>query len=240
MARPVRIQRTLTIYVGSLDGGVMDTDQESQQSVAAVIFDFGGVISDDPFRMMAAQAASFGFDISEFASIGVGYGDYGDGDHPWHRLERGEIEVDAYEQAVDAMARDRGHDGFPPLQVDLILSQVLVIRPAMLKLLDDLRAQGIATAILTNNVRALGAWRDFADWDQLVDAVIDSCEVGMRKPEHRMFHHACELLGVAPTEALFLDDMDANVKAAEEVGLTAVLVTDPADAIATVRQFLKR
>jgi putative hydrolase of the HAD superfamily len=218
----------------------MDTDQESQQPVTAVIFDFGGVISDDPFRMMAAHAVSQGFELGEFAAIAVGYGDYGQGDHPWHRLERGEIEVAAYEQAVVALARDRGHEGFPPLPVDRILSQALVVRPAMLELLGDLRAQGIATAILTNNVRALGAWRDFADWDQLVDAVIDSCEVGMRKPEHRMFHHACELLGVAPTEALFLDDMDANVKAAEEVGLTAVLVTDPADAIATVRQFLKR
>lgn len=218
----------------------MESDQESHEPIAAVIFDFGGVISDDPFKMMAGHAGSLGFEIGEFASIAVGFGDYGNGDHPWHRLERGEIEIEAYEQAVGAMARDRGHDGFPPLPVDLILGLALTVRPEMLELLADLRAQGIATAILTNNVRALGAWRNSADWDQLVDAVIDSCEVGMRKPEHRMFNHACELLGVSPAQAVFLDDMQANVDAAAEVGLTSILVTDPADAIATVHQLVKR
>ncbi|MGA9279142.1 HAD family hydrolase [Ilumatobacter sp.] len=218
----------------------MKTDEKAQPPIAAVFFDFGGVICNDPFRVMAAVASSSGFEMAEFASIAVGYGDYGDGDHPWHRLERGEIEVAAYEQAVVTMARERGHDGFPPLPVDLILSQVLVVRPEMMELLGDLRAQGVATAILTNNVRALGAWRDTADWDQLVDAVIDSCEVGMRKPEHRMFNHACELLGVSPAQAAFLDDMQANVDAAAEVGLSTVLVADPTDAIATLRELIER
>lgn len=104
---------------------------------------------------MAAKAVEHGFEFREFAAIAVGHGDYGDGDHPWHQLERGEIELHAYEQAVDSLAKERGHDGFPPL-VDLILSQVLVVRPAMLELLGDLRARGAATAILTNNVRDLG------------------------------------------------------------------------------------
>jgi len=109
----------------------------------------------------------------------------------------------------------------------------------MLELIGDLRAAGIGTAILTNNVRALGAWRDSADWDQLVDVVIDSCEVGMRKPERRIFEHACALLGVTPAEGVFLDDMKANVDAAVGMGLTAVLVTDPAEAIASVRQLIR-
>ncbi len=187
---------------------------------------------------MAGFAAEHYFDVREFAAIAIGHGDYGDGDHPWHRLERGEIELAEYEEATGAIARERGHDGFPPLPVDVLLG--LVVRPEMLELLRDLRAQGLSTAILTNNVRALGGWRDLADWDQLVDVIIDSCEVGMRKPEHRIFNHACELLNVAPAQAAFLDDMQANVDAAAELGMTAILVSDPADAIATVRQLTQR
>ena len=213
-------------------------DQEPRQSIAAVIFDFGGVISDDPFRTMAATAVEHGFGLREFAAIAVGHGDYGDGDHPWHQLERGEIELDAYEQAVDSLAKERGHEGFPPLPVDLILSQALVVRPAMVELLGDLRTRGIATAILTNNVRALGAWRNSADWDQLVDYVIDSCEVGMRKPERRIFDHVCTVLGVTPAETVFLDDMQVNVDAAAQLGFTAILVTDATEAIAIVRQLV--
>ena len=78
-----------------------------------------------------------------------------------------------------------------------------------------------------------------ADWDQLVDAVIDSCEVGMRKPERRMFNHACELLGVSPAGLHSAMTYKPNVDAATEVRLTAVLVTNPADSFATLRQFIK-
>lgn len=220
-------------------GAVMTSNQKSRQPIAAVIFDFGGVITDDPFQTMGAFAGDHGLELREFAAIVIGHGNYGDGDHPWHQLERGEIELSAYDQAIDEIARDRGHEGFPPLPVERILSNAFVIRPAMLELLGDLRAQGVATAILTNNVRALGAWRDSADWDDLVDVVIDSCEVGMRKPERRIFDHACALLGVTPAEAAFLDDMKANVDAAAGMGLTALLVTDPAEAIAAVRQLIR-
>lgn len=206
------------------------------ERVSAVLFDFAGVITDDPFRTMGAAATGFGIDPKEFAAIAVGHGDYGAGDHPWHQLERGEIELDEFNQRTDELARARGHDGFPPLPVELILSGAMVVRPAMLELLADLRSAGIATAIVTNNVRALGAWRQLADWDELVDVVIDSCEVGMRKPEPRIFHHACAELGVRPSEAVFLDDMGANVEGAEAVGLNAMLVSDPVGAIAEVRR----
>ena len=104
----------------------------------------------------------------------------------------------------------------------------------MLDLLAELRAGGVRTAIVTNNVKALGAWRQLADWDALVDVVIDSCDVGMRKPEARIFRHACSKLGVEPANALFLDDMQANVDGAEAVGLAGMLVTDPTVAIESV------
>ena len=83
----------------------MEMDQEPRQSIAAVIFDFGRVISDDLFRTTAANAVEHGFEFREFAAIAVGHGDYGDGDHPWHQLERGEIELHAYEQAVDSIGK---------------------------------------------------------------------------------------------------------------------------------------
>ncbi len=80
-------------------------------------------------------------------------------------------------------------------------------------------------------MRALGAWRDLADWEALVDVVIDSCDVGMRKPEARIFLYACSQLDVDPRHAVFFDDMQANVDGAEAAGLTAILVEDAAVAI---------
>jgi len=55
--------------------------------------------------------------------------------------------------------------------------------------------------------------------------VIDSSEVGMRKPDPRIFHLALEALGgVDPTRSVFLDDYPGNITAAEALGMHGVLV----------------
>ncbi len=210
----------------------------ADQRIDAVLFDFAGVITGDPFASMIGYAIASGIEPADFAKIAVGHGDYGAGDHPWHQLERSEIDLAEYTDATQLLARSLGYDEFPPLPTDSILGGALEVRPEMLELIDELRRTDVRTAIVTNNVKALGGWRDLADWDALVDVVIDSCEVGMRKPEERIFLHTCSRLDVAPANALFLDDMQANVDGAVAVGLTGVLVAESAAAIGTVRRLV--
>ena len=62
------------------------------------------------------------------------------------------------------------------------------------------------------------------------DAVIDSCQVGIRKPEPDIYLLICEKLSLTPSSCLFLDDHPANVEAAIAVGLDALLVTQDFDA----------
>jgi putative hydrolase of the HAD superfamily len=68
--------------------------------------------------------------------------------------------------------------------------------------------------------------------------VVISAEVGMRKPEERIFRHAAGLLGLAPEECVFIDDLQVNVTAAEAVCMTAVLHTEPAATEARLREIL--
>ena len=103
-----------------------------------VLFDFGGVITSDPFRVMAKAAVEHGIDLVEFAEIAIGRGADGAGDHPWHQLERGEIDIDEFNGAVDQLARDRGHHGFPPLPVELIVGTALHLRSNVMELIADL------------------------------------------------------------------------------------------------------
>ncbi|HYK38235.1 HAD-IA family hydrolase, partial [Alloacidobacterium sp.] len=49
-----------------------------------------------------------------------------------------------------------------------------------------------------------------------------SCELGIAKPDPAIYIHTCEKLGVAPAEALFLDDKAENIHAAEGVGLVGI------------------
>jgi len=66
--------------------------------------------------------------------------------------------------------------------------------------------------------------------DDLFEVIVDSSEVGMRKPNPAIFRHALELLGVAPDRAVFLDDAPGNVAGAQAAGLHGILV-DAADPV---------
>lgn len=73
---------------------------------------------------------------------------------------------------------------------------------------------------------------------ELFDTVVDSCEVGIRKPDPAIFRLACERLAVEPAEAVFLDDVARNVTAAVEVGLHGIVVADPITAMAALDRLL--
>jgi putative hydrolase of the HAD superfamily len=60
----------------------------------------------------------------------------------------------------------------------------------------------------------------------------------MRKPEERIFRHAVELIGLPPEECVFIDDIAANVSAAEAIGMTGVLHTEPDATVARVADLL--
>jgi epoxide hydrolase-like predicted phosphatase len=122
--------------------------------------------------------------------------------------------------------------------VERITSGAMEVRPEMLGLVGELRTGGIATGIVTNNVRALAGWRELADWEAFFDVVVDSCEVGMRKPEPRIYLHACACLGVEPSAAVFVDDMQANVDGAIAVGMRSVLMQEPSIAIEEIRRLV--
>lgn len=62
------------------------------------------------------------------------------------------------------------------------------------------------------------------------DKLIISAEVGLAKPDPRIYHLALERLGAQPAETVFLDDVSVNVDAARAVGLHAIQYRDFAQA----------
>ena len=66
----------------------------------------------------------------------------------------------------------------------------------------------------------------------LFEHVIESSKLGMRKPDPRIYRHACDLLGVAPEDCVYLDDLGINLKPARALGMRTIKVGDPDLAIA--------
>lgn len=74
----------------------------------------------------------------------------------------------------------------------------------------------------------------------LFDHYIESAILGLRKPDPMIYKKACEIVGVQPSEVVFLDDIGANLKSAQNVGLTTIRVElgKPEKAIAQLEQVL--
>ena len=66
----------------------------------------------------------------------------------------------------------------------------------------------------------------------LFDHVVESSKVGIRKPEPDFYRRACDLLQIAPAEAVFLDDLGINLKPAAAMGMRTIKVEDPDKALA--------
>jgi len=156
--------------------------------------------------------------------------------NPIHALERGECTTEEFEQLLASRMISR--DG-SPVAAEGLLARMFAGSEScepMYAALEAARAAGLLTGLLSNSWGMDDYPRHL--FPRLFDAVVISGEVGMRKPEERIFRHAAGLLGLAPAECVFIDDIKVNVAAAEAVGMTAVLHTDPADTLARLGEIL--
>jgi epoxide hydrolase-like predicted phosphatase len=198
----------------------------------AVLIDWGGVLTQPITETVRTWIAADQIDWERYVAV-VGpwladaYAASGDGAvNPVHALERGECTVTEFERLLAGLLIRI--DGGPVLADGLLTRMLSAGRPvpAMYQLIRELRGKGVRTALLSNSWGPTGYPRD--DFPDLFDAVVISGEVGMRKPEPRIFHHAAALLDLEPAHCVFVDDLEANVKAAVGCGMTGVHHTDPA------------
>jgi epoxide hydrolase-like predicted phosphatase len=96
------------------------------------------------------------------------------------------------------------------------------------------------TAIISNSfVGARSREQERYHFDEITDLIVYSHEVGMSKPDPRIYRLACARLGVRPAETVFVDDNELMVDGARAVGIQAVLFEDNAQAIAAIEHRLR-
>src|SRR4051794_37277628 len=99
---------------------------------------------------------------------------------------------------------------------------------------------GLKTAILSNS--ADGARREEQrryDFENLVDGIVYSHEVGIAKPDPAVFRLTEQLLGVRPEAIVFVDDHEGHADAARTHGWHAVLHKETRQTIAEVNALLR-
>jgi len=155
----------------------------------------------------------------------------------WSRLERGEVAMERFfgEFEADCAAAGQNLDARAMFGR---MAEASLPRPRMLEAIRRIRAEGMKAAALTNN------WASDEDLDGTralrphFDVFVESSVVGLRKPDPRIYHHACDELGVVPGDAVFLDDIGHNLKSARGLGMTTIKVVEPEQALGELEEIL--
>ncbi len=190
-------------------------------SIKNIIFDLGGVVIDlDRARC-----------VDSFTKIGFPEADsLIDMYHPadfFQSLERGEITV---EELCDIIRHKAGDEKIQSEQICEAYSSFLVGIPQFkLRLIAALKAKGYKIYALSNiNAVVMPRVREFFATDgrameDYFDKMYLSYEMGVLKPEPKIYEMLITDSGVVPSETLFIDDSTANIEAAREFGLNVYL-----------------
>ena len=212
----------------------------NQGQYAAVIFDFGGVITSSPFEAFNRLEEERGLPQDFIRSVNAA----NPHDNAWAKFERAEIDARLFDMLFEAEAEALGH----PLEGRAVLAVLSGnIRPEMVRALDQLGAAGFRLACITNNVpsgHGAGMARsgDAKDaYEQVFarfEAVIESSKAGVRKPDPRIYQMMCAQLGLEPAQCIYLDDLGINCKPAATLGMAAIKVTSGEQALADLSALL--
>jgi putative hydrolase of the HAD superfamily len=215
-----------------------ETTAQSTRRYDAVIFDFGGVMTEPLFRnrgdIHPEYLSLLAFFLNDFRDVYH----LPTGAHDLHLLETGKLSDDEF---FDRMCKRYAEAGNEPVDARmaqrLIFGQGMIACSAMVDAARQIKGAGYRTALLTNISRdGEPMWRGLIPVDELFDVVIDSSRVGLRKPDRRIYELTCERLGADPSRCLFIDDLACNVDAAAELGMTTIQCLDPVDAADEVVQ----
>ena len=105
------------------------------------------------------------------------------------------------------------------------------------EILAALRERGVPLYALSNwwaeTFPIARARFDFLGW---FDGIVISGELGVAKPDPRIFAHVLETYGLRADATVFIDDLPANIAAADAAGMRPILFTDPDALRAALRE----
>jgi putative hydrolase of the HAD superfamily len=205
----------------------------------AVLWDFGGVILSSPFEAFNRYEADAGLPHDFIRRVNAVNPDH----NAWAQMERSQIGLDRFAQLFEAEARALGGKLSGREVLGLLSGEV---RPEMVQALRRVRER-FRIACITNNIpvghgpsmtRSTETAAQVSQIMALFEHVVESSKLELRKPDPRIYRHACELLGVVPERCVYLDDLGINLKPAKAMGMATIKVISSAQALAELEALL--
>ena len=169
-----------------------------------ISFDWGEYIKelfDDEKTYLTVRDAIFGSDF-------------------WNELDRGVLSRS--EMLEGFGKRAPGYEKEIEKAFDMV-GRALSGRPYTIPLIGELHSRGLKVLYLSNYSRhVMAANPDVPEFTKHMDGGIFSCEVKLIKPDPLIYKAICDKYGLTPGECVFIDDNEANIKAADTFGMKTV------------------
>ena len=205
----------------------------------AILWDFGGVLTSSPFEAFSRYEAEHGLPADFIRGVNA----RNHHENAWALFESSRCTLEEFDRLFLEESRALGH---PVPGRDVLGLLGGDVRPRMVEILTRLKTS-FRVACLTNNMN-MGEGRSMwgsperaaqvAGVMTIFHLVIESSIEGLRKPDPRIYQLACERIGVAPAEIVYLDDLGVNLKPAREMGMTTIKVTGEDQAIGDLSKVL--
>ncbi|MEN9562494.1 MAG: hypothetical protein RIR73_738 [Chloroflexota bacterium] len=198
-------------------------------SIRVVFFDFGGVIQRTEYQAPRQQLAQrFNLEYDDIDNIVF--------NSPTAKQATvGEVPVEKHWEAVAKRLKVSKED-IAAVEREFFAGDV--IDHSIVEYLRSLRPR-YKTGLISN------AWSDMREYlvrqrlDEVFDTLTISAEVGVAKPEAKIYLLALEQAQVEAEAAVFVDDVPANIEACEALGMKGILFRDPLKAMSDLKQLLK-
>ena len=186
--------------------------------IKAVVFDYGGVIGVNVIGDIYGETAKrFGMTKQDVRDV-------------FHEVrgpaQRGETGVREFWESFAAKF------GIDPKELERVWLDTFAQRTSehkeVIEIIKSLKTNGYNIGLITNLTSVFPSVKRKGTVSDLFDDIIVSHEVGMRKPEARIYNLALDRLAVDAAEAVFVDDKLENVEGAEAVGMRGIHFKDAA------------
>lgn len=183
------------------------------------IFDLGNVIVDIDFNRVLGAWSDFS--RVPLATLKQSF----TMDEPFRQHERGEISDEAFAKALcEEMSLPLSYEQFSAGWQAVFVS----LRKEVITIMQQLREQGHRVVVLSNTNRLHTTYwpEQYPQISAAADSIYLSQEMGMRKPEARIYQQVLAQEGYSAADAVFFDDNVDNIEGANRLGITSILVTD--------------
>ena len=199
---------------------------------SSVFWDFGGVITSSPFEAFSNFELNNNLPKDFIRKVNS----TNHKSNAWAQLEQSKINLEEFDVLFKKESKSLGYEVSGGQILNLLQGE---IRPKMVNALEKLKKENFTLACLTNNFNSgdknQSALDDINEERTKImnnfDYMIESKELGIRKPDVEFYLKALEISGADPKETIFLDDLGINLKPAKELGMTTIKVLDSDQAL---------